>query len=108
VVWYCREKYFDLDMNLTIQPGANKAWLFGAWVRRDLRGHGLYRELLQVVTAELKSNSIDTIWLGTDRSNWRSRAIHKHLEAMPAGVWFGGKVLGIGRYVCHHKPSWCL
>ncbi len=104
VVWFSTGKYLDLDTRLEILLQPSDAWLFGAWVRRDLRGRGLYQCLLNFSVSELGGAMggamIDRVWLGTDRSNHLSRLVHQRLGARPAGVCYGVKILGAGRYRC--------
>jgi ribosomal protein S18 acetylase RimI-like enzyme len=99
--WTATGEYFDLDTGTTVVLRPNEAWLFGAWVRKDARGRGIYRQLLQHVGAALSQEGVSTFLLGVDHSNRLSSRVHERLGTVWIGRCSGVRIMQSGRYRIH-------
>lgn len=101
VVWFQSDRYVDLETQCHFQLGPNQWWIFGAWVRRTVRGQGHYSRLLKQALADLSPPHYPIeCFLAVDRTNANSRAVHRSLNALPIGTLTGYSLLGLTRWHC--------
>jgi RimJ/RimL family protein N-acetyltransferase len=98
IVWFAFDSYRDIDTSIDFRLNGDQAWLYGAWVARDFRRNGIYRQLLQRASSDLASEGIRQFMLAIDMSNSASRRAHRRLGATRRGTCWGGKLFGCGGY----------
>ncbi len=98
VSWVAKTIYEDIDTGLALQLQPEELWLYGAWVRRDWRGKGIYRKLLETLIQGFEKDTSNRFLLAVDLSNNVSHATHTKLGASWIGYCYGLKALGMGSY----------
>ena len=97
-VWFATQVYHDWDTGLDITLEPNEAWLYGAWIHRELRGNHLYSHLISLTCQTLQQQSIDSILLAVDWSNGLSQSVHQSFGAKRIGSLYGTSLCGARFY----------
>ncbi len=101
--WIATQVYHDWDTGLDISLEPNEAWLYGAWIHRELRGNHLYSHIISLTCQTLQLQSIDSILLAVDWSNRLSQSVHQSFGAKRIGSLYGTSLCGARFYKLNHQ-----
>lgn len=98
VAWIAVGQYRDHDTGMQFKLLEDAAWLYGVWVRRDLRGQRLYSDIIRFLREQLAADGQSSVYLAVDWSNGHSQRVHRTLGAKQVGAFFGFTLLGSRHY----------
>ncbi len=98
VCWLAFDRYLDQDTETNVELSADDVWLYGAWVERQYRGRGIYRDIVSMASEHARRLNKSTFLFAVDFSNHVSRSTHESLGANWIGYVYGVKLLGLGGF----------
>jgi GNAT superfamily N-acetyltransferase len=104
VAWFATRSYYDCDTTMRITLSFDEAWIYGVWIHRSQRKHGLYNQLLQYAGVELRRRGVRQLLFAIDAINVRSRRLHRRLSAKPIGYLVGLRFPFYQAYRFHREP----
>lgn len=92
--WLARGTFKEIELGLMFELQPNETWLYAAMVDPAHRRQGVYRQLLDFISRELK-NDVERILLGVTFGNERSTRAHARQGSTELGTIICARSLGL-------------
>jgi hypothetical protein len=93
--WMATESFDESELGLRFELQPSEVWLFAAVVESSRRDQGVYGQLLEFLSDELRLQAVRRILLGVTVGNEPSRRAHARQGARQVGSTFAVRSLGI-------------
>jgi hypothetical protein len=93
--WIARQWFDEPELGLRIELGPQEGWLFAAAVTSERRNQGVYGQILEFLTGELREETMERILLGAVSGNVPSERAHARQGARQIGSIAAVRALGV-------------
>ena len=91
--WVATESFVERELGVRILLGHQQCWLFAAMVSKQMRGRGIYSDVLRFMTSELDTQGFDDLLVAVNPDNKPSNYVHKKYSKSSVGTVFAIRFL---------------
>ncbi len=94
-IWMTSNIFMESGLTVRYELSDQQVWLFGAYVEKRFRRHGVYSRILEFILPDLEAAGKSQILLSVNPDNIASRKVHERHARRTVGTAYAFRFLGI-------------